>query len=35
MAVAHRLDGGLDDVVGCAEVRLTDAEIDDVAAPAG
>ena len=32
MAVAQRLDGGLDDVLGRAEVGLADAEIDDVAA---
>ncbi len=32
MAVAQRLDRGLDDEVGRAEIRLADAEIDDVAA---
>ncbi len=32
MAVAQRLDGGLDDEIGRAEIRLADAEIDDVAA---
>ena len=35
MAVAQRLDRGLDDVVGRAEIRLADAEIDDVAALRG
>ena len=35
VAVAQRLDRGLDDVVGRAEVRLADAEIDDVAALRG
>ena len=32
MAVAQRLDRGFDDMVGGAEVRLADAQIDDVAA---
>ena len=32
MAVAQRLDGGLDDVRRRREIRLADAEIDDVAA---
>ena len=32
VAVAQRLDRGLDDEVGRAEVGLADAEIDDVAA---
>jgi hypothetical protein len=32
VAVAQCLDGSLDDVVGRAEIRLPDAEIDDVAA---
>ena len=32
MAVLQRLDGGLDDVAGCFEIRLADAEIDDVLA---
>ena len=31
MAVAQRLDRGLDDEVGRAEIGLADAEIDDVA----
>ncbi len=31
--VAQRLDGGLDDVLGRAEIGLADAEIDDVACP--
>ena len=35
MAVAQRLDRGLDDVLGRAEIRLADAEIDDVAALRG
>ena len=35
MAVAQRLDGGLDDVLGRAEIGLADAEIDDVAALGG
>ena len=35
VAVAQRLDRGLDDVVGRAEVGLADAEIDDVAALRG
>jgi hypothetical protein len=30
-AVAQSLDRGLDDVRGCFEIRLADAEIDDVA----
>ena len=32
MAVPQRLDGGFDDVLGRAEVRLADPEIDDVLA---
>ena len=32
MAVAQRLDRGLDDEVGGAEIGLADTEIDDVAA---
>src|SRR5262249_17325437 len=32
MAIAQRLDRGLDDEVGRAEIGLADAEIDDVAA---
>ena len=32
MAVAQRLDRRLDDMGGRAEIRLADAEIDDVAA---
>src|SRR5690349_16208684 len=32
MAVAQRLHRGFDDVLGGAEVRLADAEADDVAA---
>ena len=32
MAVAQRLHRRLDDVIGGAEIRLADAEIDDVAA---
>ena len=32
MAVAQRLDRRLDDELGRAEVRLADAEVDDVAA---
>ena len=35
MAVAQRLDRRLDDVIGRAEIRLADAEIDDVAALRG
>ena len=35
MAVAQRLDRGLDDVLGRAEIGLADAEVDDVAAFAG
>ena len=35
MAVAQRLDRGLDDVIGRAEIGLADAEIDDVAALRG
>src|SRR6267378_4088051 len=35
MAVADRLDGGFGNVVGRAEIRLADAEIDDVAALGG
>ena len=35
MAVAQRLDRGLDDDVGRAEIGLADAEIDDVAALRG
>jgi hypothetical protein len=31
VAVAQRLDGGLDDVLGRLEVGLADAEVDDVA----
>ena len=31
MAIAQRLDRGLDDEVGRAEIGLADAEIDDVA----
>jgi len=31
MAVLQRLDRGLDDVLGGGEIRLADAEIDDVA----
>jgi hypothetical protein len=33
--VAQRLHGGLDDVLGRAEIGLADAEIDDVAALGG
>ena len=32
MAVAQRLDRGLDDMIGGAEIRLADAQVDDVAA---
>ena len=32
VAVAQRLDGGLDDVLGRLEVGLADAEVDDVLA---
>src|SRR5262249_47748668 len=35
MAVAQRLDRGLDDEVGRAEIGLADAEIDDVTALRG
>ena len=35
MAVAQRLDRGLDDKLGRAEIGLADAEIDDVAALRG
>ena len=35
MAVAQRLDRRLDDMVGGAEIRLADAQIDDVAALGG
>ena len=35
MAVAQRLDGGLDDMVRRLEVRLADAEVDDVLALGG
>ena len=35
MAVAQRLDRRLDDEIGRAEIRLADAEIDDVAALRG
>ena len=35
MAVAQRLDGRLDDVLRRAEIRLADAQIDDVAARIG
>ncbi len=35
MAVAQRLDRSLDDEIGRAEIRLADAEIDDVAALRG
>ncbi len=31
MAVAQRLDRGFDDMLRCFEIRLADAEIDDVA----
>ena len=35
MAVAQRLDRRLDDMLGRAEIRLADAEIDDIAALGG
>ena len=35
MAVAQRLHRRLDDMIGRAEIRLADAEIDDVAALRG
>ena len=31
MAVAQRLDRGFNDEIGCAEIGLADAEIDDIA----
>jgi hypothetical protein len=35
MPVAQRLDPGLDDMVRRAEIRLADAQIDDVLALGG
>jgi hypothetical protein len=35
VAIAERLHGGLDNVIGCPEIGLADAEVDDVTALSG